>query len=586
MKINKITIENILAIKKAQIDASRPIIFVSGNNEAGKSSVMDCVSMAITGDLRRVSLKKEAHWLLNGDSGSVEVIADGDTQFIATITKNGIKHSGSSKASPVMQYLLDMHKFANVSNDERRKLLFEISGLKATTEEIMRRMVELGINEKTASAITPFLRAGFPEAQKEAQSKARDAKASWRTITGETYGDKKAETWQAKKDGTLEAIRQAITENNNQLDAVNADFDAANQRYGAMKASADKAVNRNAEIVRLRDQAEKVDRIKRKLETDKQQVIELQARVKQASRATTGIGAEDVRCICPECDTELIFVAKDKKLVRYGDLCTDEEMSAKLPEYERALAICINAVKCSERDLVSAESAKIKLEALEKDIEGAPSDEALLAMTSTIEKLKGIKKTLADTINNLLTEEKALLEADSITAKAMEHHSRVMEWEEIAAALAPDGIPGEILRDSIRPFNDRMKNTAASAAWKTLEIDDDMNIFVDGRPYRLMSESAKWRADLLITEAISHLSNERFFAVDRCDVLDGTSRVQMFVLLDDLAKSGEVDSALIMGTFKHDQVLSIAEAFENVQAHWIERGLLSAIKKPVENMVA
>jgi hypothetical protein len=583
MKLNKISIKNILAVKSAEIETNKPIIFVSGNNEAGKSSIRDCVAMALTGDLCRVSLKKEASWLLNGDDAGMTEVMVGDQLFYAGITKSGVTTKGQGiDGMFALPYVLDASKFAQSTPDERRKILFEISGCKATSEEIKKRMIAREIEEKLIEQIIPFLRAGFPEAQKEAQAKARDSKVRWKALTGETYGEKKAETWKAKAEGNLEEIQNSVIDKEKELAAIDADFDAASQRFGAMKAAADKATARNAEIVRLRDQAERIERIKTKLEFDKRQVIDWSAMVARAELASHGIGSDDTACHCPECGSELIFVAKDKKLIPHGDLRSNEDEAVKLPEYKRSLETCIKSVENGERDLANAEAAKARLEAIEKEIEGAPDDAAIAAITARIHELKAQKKTLNETINNLLSEEKALREADHITAIAYEHHKHVEAWEKIADALAPDGIPGELLQDALKPFNDRIKNTAGLAGWKMPAIDSDMNITVSDLPYALMSESAKWRADCVLAEAISHISGLRLLVIDRMDVLDGKSRGVFFNWLDELALANAFDTALVMGTLKHDQAEAIADAFENISVHWMQDGVLERVEAQEE----
>lgn len=583
MKLNKISIENILAVKSAEIETDKPIIFVSGNNEAGKSSIRDCVAMALTGDLCRVSLKKEARWLINGaDAGMAEVMV-GDHLFYTGITKSGVTTKGQGiDGVYALPYVLDASKFAQATPDERRKILFEISGCKATSEEIKKRLLAREIDEKLIEQIIPFLRAGFPEAQKEAQSKARDSKVRWKALTGETYGEKKAETWKAQVAGNLEEIQNAVIDKEKELSAIDSDFDTANQHYGAVKASADKAAARNDEIVKLRDQAEKIDRIKSKLEADKRDVTNWQAMVEKARKDASNINEKDTVCHCPDCGSELIFVDKDRKLVPHGDLRGDEEASAKLPEYERNLQLFINSVRSGERDLASAESAKTRLEVMEKEIEGAPDDAAISAIKEKLDFLRAQKKTLSETINNLLSEEGALREADQTTAKAYEHHKQVEAWEKVAAALAPDGIPGELLQDALKPFNDRVKNTAGLAGCKIPEIDGEMNITVAGLPYALMSESAKWRADCLLAEAISHISGLRLLVIDRMDVLDGKSRGVFFNWLDELALANAFDTALVMGTLKHDQAESIADAFENISVHWMQDGVLERVEAQEE----
>ncbi|MGK9630576.1 hypothetical protein O6383_24315, partial [Salmonella enterica subsp. enterica] len=80
---------------------------------------------------------------------------------------------------------------------------------------------------------------------------------------------------------------------------------------------------------------------------------------------------------------------------------------------------------------------------------------------------------------------------------------------EIADALSPDGIPGEMLAEALGPMNARLGASAVAAGWSIPQITADMEITGDGRPYALLSESEKWRADAMIAEAVSYLSGLR-----------------------------------------------------------------------------
>lgn len=579
MKINKISIKNLIGIKLAEIESEKQIIFISGNNGSGKSSIADAVAMALTGDLCRVSMKKESAWLLNSaDAGMVEVNADDNRQFYTSISKSGITAKGQGiDVSPALPYVLHPSKFADATADERRKLLFEISGCKTTKEDVARRLIDRGIDAKTFEAILPMLRAGFPEAQKEAQTKAREEKAIWKNLTKEVYGEKKAEAWKSPvTGGNLEEIRNAVINNEKELHSVDADLETLNQRLGVIKSDKDKASARNAKIVRLRTQVEMIDRIKSKLESDKRSVIDWQAMVEKARMSSSGIGQDDAVCHCPECGSELIFVNKDKKLIPHGDLRGNEDVAVKLPEYERSLELFQNSVKNGERDLANAEAAKDQLAMIEDEMP-AVDDAAISDLTAKIYALKAQKKALIETINNLIAEEKALREADKTTAKAYEHHKQVESWEKIAAAFAPDGIPGELLQDAIRPFNDRLKNTAEISGWMVPTITIDIDINAGGRPYALLSESEKWRTDCLLSEAISHISGLKFMIIDRMDVLDGTSRGDFFVWLSELALLNEIDTVLVMGTLKSEQAITVAKAFEKISVHWMQDGVLEHI---------
>jgi hypothetical protein len=180
------------------------------------------------------------------------------------------------------------------------------------------------------------------------------------------------------------------------------------------------------------------------------------------------------------------------------------------------------------------------------------------------------------------------MEADQKTAKALEHHTQVMKWLKVADALAPDGIPGEFLKEAIAPFLKRLEFTADITGWTPVTLDSDMNVMVEGRPYCLSSKSFQWRADVLLAEAVSHVSGLKLFIIDGMDILESASRSSVFMFLEELAIRDEIDTCIINGTLQKQHAQTVANAFNNIQVHWMQDGVLRdvAIKTQAEEVVA
>ena len=86
------------------------------------------------------------------------------------------------------------------------------------------------------------------------------------------------------------------------------------------------------------------------------------------------------------------------------------------------------------------------------------------------------------------------------------------------------------------------------------------------RPYPLLSESEKWRADAMIAAAIAELSGVRLLMLDRFDVLDAQGREDFIYWLDGMASEGVIDSAIVAGTMK----ALPAGLPETIQPLWID----------------
>jgi hypothetical protein len=97
-----------------------------------------------------------------------------------------------------------------------------------------------------------------------------------------------------------------------------------------------------------------------------------------------------------------------------------------------------------------------------------------------------------------------------------------------------------------------------------------MTVLVDGRLYNLESESGRYRADMMLTEAISYLSGEGFLMFDRVDMLTPSGRVELVKWLNNVAMAGEINTGIcLMATKECPQGLPA-----NWAVHWIENGEL------------
>lgn len=159
------------------------------------------------------------------------------------------------------------------------------------------------------------------------------------------------------------------------------------------------------------------------------------------------------------------------------------------------------------------------------------------------------------------------------TAEAAGHHADVQAWEQIAEALAPSGIPAELLSEALTPLNDALRGHAESAQWPCVAVEADMTVTADGRAYALLSESEQWRADAMLAASIAQLSDVRLLVLDRFDVLDQQGRSDALYWLDDLAQDGVIDTALVFGTLAR----APSGLPDNVRAVWIEGGRASAV---------
>jgi len=553
MRITAIHARNFLGIRAADIIPATPVSLICGPNGAGKSSVQEAVRMALTGESVRVGLKKEYGRLLHDgtDSGSIVVSAGPQANSIALPSG---KLTAGLQADPRLPYVLDAQRFARLEVKERRAFLFDLMGLKLGTDLVRERLLARGCLPKKIEAVLPLVRAGFDAAAKEAQTKATAAKGAWRALTGENYGAVKAADWTApvpEGGPAPEDLNATIAELEAEIAEASGEAGDLQRQFGEIDAAARQRAHRDTKIRELTNKAAGLAKSQESVGRAQAERDDFLPKV-EALRAAAGGKQTGVSCTCPECGALLQYLAG--QLALREPVQADPEAAARLPEYERSLTVLENALKSRTTERDAAKAAASQLELLRKDaaVDAGDADDQVRG------KIEAQLKTLQDAIagvgkelESARTAQRAIAQAGELTGKAAQHHADVVAWEALADALGPSGIPAELLAEALGPINDRLTAAANMTEWFRIGIEADMTITADGgRPYALLSESEKWRADAMIAEAITQLTGLRLLVLDRADVLIGAERDRLFWWLDDLAVDGAIDTALVFMSLK------------------------------------
>ena len=360
------------------------------------------------------------------------------------------------------------------------------------------------------------------------------------------------------------------------IDGITKMIDTANQELGALNAQVSAANNVRAQLAKAQEDAGKYARIADKLQRDEKELAEWKAKVEDI-RAKAAGGFIEAHHECPHCEGMVQIKGEGlaAKLVKYEMPVSvpDAEAGARLPEYEKAMRTLENAVANDKRDMDIADRAAKSIEELEKQIGEAPAEMALMAAVSKVDELKAERKRASEDMETARRAQRQHEEAANKTASAQAHHDNVQSWSKIADALAPDGIPGELLTEALAPINARMTNTLLLDQ-RAVVITTDMDILAmdirhGGRSYSLLSESEQWRADAVIAEAISYLSDMRLLVLDRADLLDMAGRTDLLYWLDDLAEAGDIDTAMVFATLK-----AVPTGLpDNIRGIWVESGV-------------
>ncbi len=593
MKITTIQADNLLGIKSVNVKLDTVVTLFAGRNGSGKSSIQEAVRMAICQDnVRDVTIKKEFGKLVHGDAKAggamIGIDNDPDQAFAFNMPKGDFV---GPEISESMRVALNGQRFARMTADERRTFLFGLTKLKPNAATVKARMMAPKWASEAAKidAVMPLLRTGFPRVCDHAKSKATEAKGAWRALTGETYGAVKAPAWEAPvpdlPEGDLAHLVTTVA-------GLDRNIATLNESLGAIKNAARKAQDDANRRASLADAAGKVDNLRDQIERNKVDIAEYEPGVVALRERAAGTGkltmADELAHFLAwlpiptlgkewEESANVILRRYEATGGDYGVAAgkVDHEAQAALPEREKGLALLKSRASNLQRDLDSATQAKGQFDAL------APAGDAVDA-SAEIAEVEGMLATArADRTKaenqrlDIVTATEKRAAAASKTAQALGHHNDVMAWTKVADALAPDGIPAEMLLDALQPVNAALEQAAIDTEWMQVVIAPDMSITAAGRPYQLLSESEQWRTDAMIAEVVAEISGLRILMLDRFDVLDMPGRAQCLEWLDSLAFNDVVDTVLLFGTLKAlpDNLA------DTITAYWVEGGLIAGARE-------
>jgi len=579
MKIESIDIQNTLGARRVQIDLPQPITLFAGKNGSGKSSTAEAVRMALGDDPIRAALKKDYSALVTEGQkkGRVTVTADG-AEYTITLPDGKRDWGGRDLATP---FLLEPSRFSALSADARRDFIFTLTGCEISATKVRSLMLKRGCDKDLTEKALPLVLSGFPAACDFAKAQARDEKGAWKGVTGETYGEKKAEDWTAD---TPTVDTQRVEAVGIELAAVQGQIEEAARHAGALREKtkvhalwSQAAATRQSDVARLPD-------LRSKLEFDQGELAKWNAEVRRLEDvAGTGPRAGLVHDLAQALRSVLDTVAESDSYYdsqravlaayedQYGSLDAqgDPEAATKLPNAVEARDLMARAVENTRRDIARIEA----IEQAEQEPEHV-SDEAIEQAEQELIRLRAVNQDLDAERQRLDTAAHAAKVAAQTTAKAKAHHQAVVAWLQIADTLAPEGIPSELLSQALGPINDRLRAAATKTGWMQVAIGADISITAAGRPYPLLSASEKWRTDTMLAEAISHLSGIRLLVLDEMDILEIPARGTLLLWLDDLAQAGELDTALVFATLK----AAPTGLPDSIAAHWIENGIVETLE--------
>lgn len=591
MRLQSITVQNFLGARDVSLAFSSPAVLVAAANGQGKSSLIEGVRLALTGDTDRLGLKKDIGQVISdgAKAGNIEVLsAAGDMNAQSSYSLPSGEWKGAF-ASPALKYVLEPALFAGLKQDERRSLLFALTGAAVSREVVAERLAKRGVRAQIVEAVLPMLRAGFPEACKEAKSKATEAKGAWRAITGETYGEKKAETWKAP---AVKFDQETYDLEASKAVECDADLASAREALGRLKGQREAAKHQEDKVATLRATAASYATVSEQLKSAEVALKEAEDLAEKAyfqhndltSKAQPPAAKKSApkagtKLDCPHCEGTVFLVDGALKAALPEPTAPPPAIDAAMQRQIADARIALDEAQTKSKaakaardilkqQLAGADQAASTLRTLDASVGPVPTAEEISEAETLVTRLSESASGLRQSMTEMQAQKRAADAASEKTAAAQRHHADQCAWSLCGDALAPDGIPGEILAEALGPVTETLQAHASASGWPAVTIDAEMVVRYGGRLLTLCSESERWRADAMIAAMIAKLSGLRMLMLDRLDVLDIPGRSACIEWLDHVLASGELESALVAGTFK-----SLPSGLpDTITPVWLERG--------------
>ncbi len=662
MKITRIAARAFIGLDALDIGIHEHVVLFSGGNACGKSSVADALLFALDMGLPRIDRKNQVKDLIRDGAklgyAAVTVANNTDAPIeykrsAATGHQTGAKPPDYPSA---LYYALDPAAFLRLAPNDRIEFLFRLMGVQITAQEIVKRLEARGHPSGLVDSIRHLL-PQFERACTETQGAARELKGSWRQLTGEPYGEVKADSWTAwgpdvdcsdleglRKD--FATVERGIADAQRRLGAAEEreaererlekiavsdecpeGVDIEAKRAGLAKVeSSIEALHRMLGEARTRkkDRARQAGRLEelsadsglleaRQSEEEscrqildarvaeerevRQALVEARASVTVESRVTQGIFFH-----CPKCKEPLVCDYRrehkmgkptEQKPSQMMDAAQAEvsKLAAAVAEAENRRCMAENSMHAAPEALAKSRVARGTLasfldEAVGEDVSTAEleakietstkvrtelraliercekheiasmararleelrASESAAELRSALHTLSADREALREKLAVMQNAAREQAEAKNRTARAAVLQGQIRALIALAADLAPDGVPAELLAEALGPINERLAMSAEMTGWPRVSIDPE-GIQLAGRGLRLASQSELWRGRAMIAEAIAKLSGLGCFFLDGMDIIEPAKRPTLIVWLLEIAK--EHETILVTATLK------------------------------------
>jgi hypothetical protein len=550
-----LTVRNYRRIRRADI-ALAPISLCAGLNEAGKTSLVQAAQACLAKNAMpgaKLVLKKDAAALVHdGEKEASARITAGDDGRATEITwpKCVPTQKGEGGGPYASDHAVGLLNVLDLPAKERLPHIAGLVDVAVTVTDLAKAMADAGYGDEAVDKVWASIQAeGWDGYAKKAVEATTKLKGQWEGATGEAYGPKKAAEWLPKW------FRAGLTEEDvkDELAEAQAELDAALRGAGRSE----------ADIERLKAESHLADGIDlANLESARKAAEYTSEKATAALAALPADRQAGPVTGCPHCgaDVEIMVERVDAAQTRFTLRAPEAEMPKAADDLRKARAAAVATEVKAKAAASDAREAEAKGRA---SVERAKAAAIELAKVATSDDSKAKVERAKERMSRADIEAKAF--SAKITADRL--HATIDKNAKLVEILKPDGLRRQKLASGLDALNAKLADLAKVAGWKPLTFNADLDASYGPHPLALVSESAGFRARVLIQVAIAMADGSEALVIDRADLLDAKGRNGLFRLLKHAGRP-----ALVAMTFSAAKLVPDLAKAGMGAAYWLEGG--------------
>lgn len=543
----QIKIRDFMGCETADISVGH-IALLGGRNAQGKSSTCRAIAYALANNPVPAGLTKSTAGALlrsGAAKGSVEITTPEGKVGIA-YPKAILSSEGTAPVSSV--WAAGLRTIAELQDKERVETIRTLIGAEPTEADFVAACKDAGIDDKHVAPLWALIKKdGWSAAHTKGQDKGREIKSSWEYVTGEKYGEKKAENWIPRN---FSAGIELSSKDS--LDAIVTGAKADLECKIAQTAVDDDRLNT------LKDKAEQIDALADKLAEAKgtEETTEEAYTKAAAALATMPRGVQRKPVECPHC-AGAVFI-DGQSIIKAEGLLSPEQITELADAHAKAtesVAALKATAEAARRESAAAHAAHAEAVRAQAEVAALPPG-------------GDVSQVEVDQAREAVRVAESDLKAWTQKTEADRLHKAVVANLEIVNLLSPEGVRRKVLLRALEAFNTELTEIADMCQWGAVTITPELEVEYKGRGYFFLSESEQFRARVTLQLALAEKEAAAAVVIDGADVLDTAGRVGLFNALRELG----IPAVVGMTWLNKPEAMPDMGAAGIGQTYWVEGG--------------